>query len=321
MFVLANWKATLPLNKAHNFGRLRRQQDHMHGAIVESITASQSLNVVRMQVRVEAVKILAFDPAVQRRLEGSERRTLRGAQPLITLTEREPLMPGSFHSSPAAEAPYETERALSPLSRKVASALSATSDAGPRSLSLLEIPEALRDWAKTELSRPLTDAAVLITLLERHEGPSILLTRRAEHLRAHAAQVSFPGGRCDAADGNCRITALREAEEEVGLDPAQVRVIGFLDDYPTLTGFRITPVVGHVADPPATWRPAPDEVAEVFELPLETALDPGAYGRKTLARGGIELPFFELEHLGHRIWGATAGLLHMLAMKVQHHGH
>ena len=161
---------------------------------------------------------------------------------------------------------------------------------------------------------------MLIALLEREAGPCILLTRRAEHLRAHAAQVSFPGGRCDADDGSCAATALREAYEEVGLDPQQVNVIGFLDDFPTLSGFRITPVVGHVANPPTQWRPAPDEVAEVFELPLAMALDPDTYTRKTLSRDGIELPFHELAYQGHRIWGATAALLHMLAMEVHAHG-
>jgi len=229
-------------------------------------------------------------------------------------------MPGSFHSSPSESAPCETEPVLSPLSRKVARTLAASGEAGPRALCTLEIPEALQAWVAGELNRPLKASAVLIALLEREEGPCILLTRRAEHLRAHAAQVSFPGGRCDADDGSCAATALREAYEEVGLDPQQVNVIGFLDDFPTLSGFRITPVVGHVANPPTQWRPAPDEVAEVFELPLAMALDPDTYTRKTLSRDGIELPFHELAYQGHRIWGATAALLHMLAMEVHAHG-
>jgi 8-oxo-dGTP pyrophosphatase MutT (NUDIX family) len=292
----------------------------MNGAIVDSITASEPLDVGGVRRGVEAVKILAFDPAVTGGLEGLERRTLRGAYPLITLTEREPLTPGSFHSSPSTEALHETGRALSPLSRKVARALVSSSESGPRPLCTLEIPEALKGWAAAELSRPLTASAVLIALLEREDGPHILLTRRAEHLRSHAAQVSFPGGRCDADDGTCSATALREAQEEVGLDPQRVKIIGFLDDYPTLTGFRITPVVGHVAHPPAVWLPAPDEVADVFELPLHMALDPQTYTRKILSRGGIELPFYEFDYRGHRVWGATAGLLYMLAQEVQAHG-
>ncbi len=202
----------------------------------------------------------------------------------------------------------------------MAKALSDSTELPPRALCDLDIPAALQNWAQGQLSGRLTASAVLIALIERETGPTILLTRRSEHLRAHAAQVSFPGGRCDDDDTNCTFTALREAHEEVGLAPDDVRVIGYLNDYPTMTGFRITPVVGHVVKPPPVWRPAADEVAEVFELPLALALDPDAYVRKTLLHDSIKLPFYELHFQGHRIWGATAGMLYVMAHEVRARG-
>ncbi len=196
------------------------------------------------------------------------------------------------------------------------SALQGTSEAPPRRFYHADFPEGFERLVPQGLLRQLRPAAVLVAILMRPESASILLTRRSEQLRAHQGQVSFPGGRRDEGDISLAHTALREAEEEVGLPPNQVEVIGYLDDYPTLSRFRVTPVVGLVNAPPAQWRPAPEEVAEVFELPLALALDPGAYRQQTLLREGLRLPFYELHHGGHRIWGATAGMLRQLALRV-----
>jgi 8-oxo-dGTP pyrophosphatase MutT (NUDIX family) len=161
----------------------------------------------------------------------------------------------------------------------------------------------------------LRAAAVLVPVLDYAQEPSILLTRRSETLRSHKGQISFPGGRRDDTDANLAAAALREAQEEVGLDPATVSVIGYLDDYPTLTGYRITPVVGVVRQ---SFTPVidPGEVAETFTLPLKVLLAEHSFERKMLSRDGFNVPFMELTYAGHRIWGATAGILWTLRQKL-----
>jgi 8-oxo-dGTP pyrophosphatase MutT (NUDIX family) len=124
---------------------------------------------------------------------------------------------------------------------------------------------------------------VLIAVVERPEGPAILLTRRTDHLRDHAGQICFPGGRIEPADPTIEAAALREAEEEIGLPPAQVELLGRLPAYDTVTGFRIHPVVGWVAEP-VSLAPDPFEVAEVFELPLAFVLDPANHRRHSYRR-------------------------------------
>ena len=158
-------------------------------------------------------------------------------------------------------------------------------------------------------------AAVLVPVLTYRERPAILLTQRAETLRHHQGQISFPGGGRDETDADFAAAALREAYEEVGLDPSAVSVIGYLDDYPTMTGYRITPVVGLVDRP---FDPAidPGEVAATFELPLDVLLSEGAFESKFFTREGIRVPFYELNHAGFRIWGATAGILWELRQKL-----
>lgn len=198
----------------------------------------------------------------------------------------------------------------------VARRLAGTREDGVRALCDLEVPAVLQRWADDHLAGRLTPSAVMVALVERTAGPTVLLTRRAGHLRSHPAQISFPGGRRDATDPSYTATALREAHEEVGLSPATVNVIGYLDDYPTLTGYRITPVVAHVPHPPAAWQPAAEEVDEVFELPLQLALELTTYRQGNLRRNGIRLPFYEMDYQGHRIWGATAGILRVLAQQV-----
>jgi 8-oxo-dGTP pyrophosphatase MutT (NUDIX family) len=154
----------------------------------------------------------------------------------------------------------------------------------------------------------LTPAAVLVPIINRPSGLTVLLTQRTAHLRDHPGQVSFPGGRCEAADADPVATALREAEEEVGLLPAQVEVIGRLPEYRTSTGFTVTPVVGLV-EPPLNLRLDDFEVAEVFEPPLAFLLDPANHQRSRLQWQGALREFWAMPWEGYYIWGATAAML------------
>lgn len=142
----------------------------------------------------------------------------------------------------------------------------------------------------------------------------MLLTVRARQLRNHAGQISFPGGRRDAEDADVDANALREAHEEVGLDPAHVTVVGYLDDYPTITGFRVTPVVGLI-DARTPLAPDGVEVASFFEVPLAFLLDPANYQRHWFRRDGLDLPFYAVPYGERFIWGATAGMLYELAQR------
>ncbi|MBY8976298.1 CoA pyrophosphatase [Rhodobacteraceae bacterium NNCM2] len=151
-------------------------------------------------------------------------------------------------------------------------------------------------------------AAVLCGLVERRDGLYVVLTKRAEHLKQHAGQISFPGGKIDEGDHSAEFAALREAEEEVGLTPADVRVMGTLDDYLTGTAFRVTPFVGMI-DP--YWTPTPDqnEVAEVFEVPLDYLMDPANRLRHHYDRDTGRRFFYAMQWGDYYIWGATAGML------------
>ncbi|HSU05574.1 MAG TPA: CoA pyrophosphatase [Acetobacteraceae bacterium] len=146
--------------------------------------------------------------------------------------------------------------------------------------------------------------------------PSVLLTKRNEHLKRHAGQVSFPGGRLDATDTDAAAAALREAQEEIALDPAQVEVLGHLGDFLTGTGFRITPVVGLIPSG-LSFEPAPDEVDAVFEFPIAVLLDPGAPKRERQERNGIARDVWVWPHPEHYIWGATAAILVHLAERLR----
>ena len=166
------------------------------------------------------------------------------------------------------------------------------------------VPQAFIDHLRQRRS----PAAVLLGLVERPEGLALLFTERADHLKDHPGQVSFPGGRIEKGDAGPVEAALREAEEEVGLDPRHVSVAGCLERLLTVTGFLITPVVGFVAPP---FEPVLDrtEVAEVFEVPLEFLLEGGNVRRTYRERMGVRLITHEVEYDGHRIWGATASML------------
>jgi 8-oxo-dGTP pyrophosphatase MutT (NUDIX family) len=157
----------------------------------------------------------------------------------------------------------------------------------------------------------LTPAAVLVPLVERESGLSVLLTRRAETLRRHTGQVAFPGGRCDPGEMVWQ-TALREAEEEIGLDPSLVSLAGLSTPYRTGTGYHVTPVVGFV-EPTFNLTPNPAEVAEIFETPFGFLMDPAnheEHNRQTPA-GDIRR-FYAMTWENQFIWGATAGMLRAL---------
>jgi len=154
----------------------------------------------------------------------------------------------------------------------------------------------------------LIRAAVLVPLIERDSGLTVLLTQRTAHLRDHPGQVSFPGGRCEACDISIVATALREAQEEVGLDPAQAEVLGLLPEYRTGTGFSIMPVVALVR-PPLNLKLDDFEVAEAFETPLAFLLDPANHQRHSAETQGGRREYYAMPWEGYYIWGATAGML------------
>mgnify|MGYP001577837423 FL=1 len=154
----------------------------------------------------------------------------------------------------------------------------------------------------------LRPAAVLVPIVLREEGLTVLFTRRTDHLAHHAGQISFPGGHIEEGDPEPAAAALRETEEEVGLDRRHVRVIGRLDRYVTRTGFDVTPVVGLVT-PPFAVTPDPTEVAEVFEVPLAFLLDPANHKRMSRDVEGVARHFYAVPYGDYFIWGATAGMV------------
>lgn len=163
--------------------------------------------------------------------------------------------------------------------------------------------------------RPGRTAAVLVPLLDLQE-PEVVFTRRADHLPQHPGQVSFPGGAAEENDTSAVQTALREAEEEIGLPPELVQPIGFLDRMDTISDYRVLPVVALVT-PPVIWKPDAREVAEVFTVPLNVVLDIERYECRIFERGGREYPIHSLRWQGHSIWGATAAMLLNLTARMQ----
>ena len=155
---------------------------------------------------------------------------------------------------------------------------------------------------------PLVSAAVLVPIVTRPEGLSVLFTLRTPHLSAHAGQVSFPGGRLEPGDADEAAAALRETAEEIGLRQDRIRLVGRLDTYVTRTGFRIYPLVGFVT-PPLALVPDPQEVADVFEVPLDFLIDPANRRRESRLYQGRERFFWAIPYDGRYIWGATAGMV------------
>jgi len=155
---------------------------------------------------------------------------------------------------------------------------------------------------------PRRDAAVLVPIVDHKEVPTVLLTKRTDHLSKHPGQVSFPGGAVDAGDTDPIHTALRETREEIGLDASYIQIAGRLDGYRTGTGFEIVPVVGLVK-PGFSLTLQEEEVAEAFEVPLPFLLDRSNHKRESAIWQGIERHYYAMPYEGWRIWGATAAML------------
>lgn len=182
----------------------------------------------------------------------------------------------------------------------------------PAALRPLTDPPTPPGWNHAQMAGlpgdiPRRQAAVLICLRDGVQ-PRLVFTLRTAHLQSHAGQVAFPGGRCDPHDADALATALRESEEEIGLDRKQVVPLGFLDCFETISGYCITPVVARIAQN-AVLHPMPDEVAEVFEVPFAFFLEPSNLKRYVMDYRGHRRAMVEFAHGGHRIWGATAAIL------------
>jgi 8-oxo-dGTP pyrophosphatase MutT (NUDIX family) len=157
-------------------------------------------------------------------------------------------------------------------------------------------------------ARELTPAAVLLLVVNHPREPAVVFTQRTAHLADHAGQISFPGGRVEEGDEGPAHTALREAQEEVGIDPAGVEILGELPDYHTSTGYRVRPVVGW-AEPPMAYAPDPYEVADVFEVPLAFLLETANHRYESAFYKGRLRHYWAMPWQGRFIWGATAGML------------
>jgi len=161
----------------------------------------------------------------------------------------------------------------------------------------------------------LKPAAVLVPLVDRSEGMTVIMTKRTEHLDKHPGQISFPGGRVDDSDHDAEHTALRETEEEIGLKPSQFEVIGRLDDFVVGTGFLVTPVMG-IIQPPFEYDPHDHEVAEIFEAPLDYIIDPENFEVHQREFYGSMMSYFAVTWNDYFIWGATAGMLRVLSERL-----
>lgn len=192
-------------------------------------------------------------------------------------------------------------------------------DALQAALRPLSAPPVGPGWNHADMAHLLghtqrRPAAVLVALRDGVQ-PRMVLTVRTGNLHTHAGQVAFPGGRTDPGDADALATALRESEEEIGLDRAWVTPLGYLDCFETISGYCITPVVARIAAD-AQLYPAPDEVAEVFEVPLGFFFEPANLRRYTMEFRGHQRPMVEFIHGGHRIWGATAAMLFNLLQRM-----
>ncbi len=158
-------------------------------------------------------------------------------------------------------------------------------------------------------------AAVLVAVTDRPR-PGLILTQRTDTLRRHAGQVAFPGGRIDAGDADATAAALREACEEIGLEPDVAQVVGLADRYRTVTGFEVQPVVA-VIPPDLVLTPQPGEVAAIFEAPLDYVLDPANQLQSSVEWQGRDRHYYEILWQEFRIWGATAAMLVNLSRRLK----
>ncbi|MCA8867147.1 MAG: CoA pyrophosphatase [Rhodobacteraceae bacterium] len=173
-------------------------------------------------------------------------------------------------------------------------------------------PEAIEMWPPAVNLRP---AAVLIGLTEGRDGLNIILTKRASHLKHHPGQIALPGGKVEPGDNDETATALREAEEEIGLERGNVRILGHMPFHQTITSFRVMPVVGHI-EKQFQPRPEAGEVEEVFEVPLGYLADPGNYLVEGRYWGGVKRRYYTIPYGPYYIWGATARMLMGLAVRL-----
>ena len=171
------------------------------------------------------------------------------------------------------------------------------------------------DVLEYEAEGMLAPAAVLVAVVDRPE-PTVILTERPKTMRKHPGQISFPGGRIDPEDDGPVAAALREAQEEIGLSPGAVDVIGTADLYRTITGFEVTPVIG-VVPPGLPLTPSPGEVADMFEAPLRHLLDPARQETRTVEFQGRQRSYYEIDWQGRRIWGATAAMIVNLTRRLE----
>lgn len=207
-------------------------------------------------------------------------------------------------------------------------------------LALFDLPPtAQRQWLVQALARPVpasaqnlsdgfrlpgregkpTPAAVLVPLVNRPAGLSVLLTQRSADLPDHPGQISFPGGRVDPEDASLSATALREASEEIGLPSERIAILGQLAEYETVTGYRVTPIVGWV-EPPFDLTLDPIEVADAFEVPLAFLLDPANQQRHFRMLGENRRDFWAIPYFDRYIWGATAAMLLILDRTLRANG-
>jgi 8-oxo-dGTP pyrophosphatase MutT (NUDIX family) len=177
----------------------------------------------------------------------------------------------------------------------------------------------LQSRVRASLPAQRVPAAVLVPLVEHATGLTVLLTQRAETLKDHAGQISFPGGRIEPDDRDAWHAALREAHEEIGLLPDLVEFAGYLPDHFVITGFRVTPVVGFV-NPDYQLRIAEAEVHDVFEVPLDYILDAANHKSRRRQLHGLTIDVHDIPYGERNIWGATAGMLLTLRRMLQSRG-
>lgn len=185
-----------------------------------------------------------------------------------------------------------------------------------RVLHPLDTPPCVPARRPGNAAAPASAAAVLVPLIHRHDGLTLLLTRRTDTLRTHAGQVSFPGGRVERADADAVGAALRETYEETGIDARFVAPLGYLDAFDTVSGFFVSPVVGWV-EPGFELAPDPAEVSAVFEVPLDYVLAPGRLHATDIQWRGERRRIHEFHYAGHRVWGATAAIILNLIRRLE----